>query len=136
MAIIELSADVHDLVMAHRHQEEDLKVSRSPAPPNDLYVQGRSRRRQKRIRRRTADSSSDEDSGDEQEAAERADRTLKADVSLADVSVKDRIGDLGTQLDQSVRTLIEGVEELSRSDGPGDEHAEGWAMLSFALQHW
>lgn len=135
-SVLELTADVHDLLVVHGQETPQRQPTKSPI---DRHVQGRSRRRINRSKRRKADTSSDEDEGDINDGSEDqeiADKTLNADITRPDISVIDRAGELEAQLHQSVSTFIEGIEELARSDGPGDDQADTWAMLSFALQDW
>lgn len=136
-AILDMTADIHDLHVAHALSLEAPDQAPEPTPPPEApadrygHVQGRSRRRQMRKQRHPA-SHSDSDSDDSDDAEESktvANVTLKGDVSLAEVSLEERAKQLSSSLAQHVDSLREGVEEMGRDD-------EVWGMLAFALQDW
>lgn len=131
-SILEMTSTVHDLFFTLSQT-----IPTSPPPPSSTYIQGRSRRRQRRqiaqSTRRRAESS-DSDESDEEDG--KANRTLGAEISFAQLSLRDRVERLQRDLQSAVLVLKEGVEELARGEEGDEGAAEVWGMLAFALEDW
>jgi hypothetical protein len=141
--ILQLTATLHDLFITHskevvRIPVGDVKTTASPPPPPTTYIQGRSRRRRRlaetrQIKANHSDSESGSDSDPEVGAeAEGPNRTLGAEPSFRELSLKDRVSAMNTELGRAVGVLKQGVEELARDE----EGGEVWGMLEFALEDW
>ena len=141
-----MTADLYDLFVALDLETQSIEPDPGPASrpkvptpestPKDQHVQGRSRRRMNRYKpKRHQDISSDSDeSSDSDHDEEVANRTLKAEISLVEQSLDERVKRFGNDLDESVKMIQEGLEALS-TEGSEDE-VDNWHMLSFALQDW
>lgn len=154
-----MTADLHDLfvtlALETSNVPDEVQTRPRPSPPTippptstpkDLHVQGRSRRRVKHHKRRQVVSSDDSDSdhdpdnnNDNKEVNDDeaiADQTLKTEISFIEHSLASRVRTLSKDLDDKVKSIQEGLEDLSMVQGAEDEDVEIWQMLSFALQDW
>lgn len=120
-----MTSTVHDLFFTLS------QTTPSPPPPSSRYIQGRSRRRQRRQLARQVESSESE--SDEEDG--KANWTLGGEISFAQLSLRQRVERVQSDLDSAVGTLKLGVEELARGE-EGHEGAEVWGMLAFALEDW
>jgi hypothetical protein len=126
-SILEMTSTIYDLFFTLSQSTPS-----SPPPPTSTYIQGRSRRRQRRQRRRAESS----DSEDEDEEDGKANRTLGGEISFAQLSLRDRVGRVQSDLEGAVAVLKNGVEELARGEEGDEGAAEVWGMLAFALEDW
>ena len=66
----------------------------------------------------------------------KANRTLGAEISFAQLGLRERVKRVQDDLGSAVVVLKEGVEELARGEEGDEGAAEVWGMLAFALEDW
>lgn len=142
-SILESTATVHDLFVAHAKQVQAATALPDSPPPPTTYIQGRSRRRRRLAESRPGkanhdpESDSESDSDPDTEGKQvSANRTLGHEPSFVEQSLRDRVKAMSRDLEAKVRALGEGVEELARGEEGDEGQAEVWGMLDFALEDW
>lgn len=131
-------ADISELASINHIPKSEVTVDIKT--PVQSHVTGRSKRRQRRIRRRRDIESDTSGSEDEGIGRELYSGKMKSQGMKDEISGEERLSGMEKRLGEIVMVFKDGVEELAgggdTAEGGIGEENEVWGMLSFALEDW